>query len=425
LHAPWDRAPKGWAMLVTDPSREPDLVGPLMNSEARGWIPELELLMRDNMRRALLDEISSLYVAITRARNGLHLIFDNRVDFLAKPCGAGLVARVLRRLCGAGPSGSDQARDESILPAASWQNAGDFDNAWDGAIPGHDEPFWSITFEGVVKAAPEASRRAGSGPVLAAVPAVADGPLFPSEVAGRDETARDGTRPDETRPDETRRGRMAGASGRPPSEHTPRSPWSQDPFGDDDIALRGVLVHEYFREVRSVEDIAGDPRETAHDGARMRAAMRRASVEKSTPIDAEVAREVSEMLSRLVTGVGREGSVAEALRVGPEDEVRTEVPFVLAVSGATNSSRAALVHGRIDRLVLTRDAGGRIVRASIVDFKTGAARASKASFDAKVDSYRGQLEAYREAVAELWGLPLGSVGSTLLFVDRDEVVTLA
>ncbi|MFM7259228.1 MAG: PD-(D/E)XK nuclease family protein [bacterium] len=412
LHTPWDKAPTGWGMLVTDPSREPDLVGPLLNNQARQWIPELELLKRDNMRRALLDEISGLYVAITRARKGVHCIFDNRVDLTAKPSGAALMARVLGRLTQAKDAmeGRSPGAETSFSPP--WQEAGDFGEALADGVPGSDEPFWSVSFGGSASAGSASGGGAGAEVSASSPRKFDEGPLFPSLAAGYIETQSD-----------SKHG--ADVSARPPSEHFSSSPWAQDPFGDEDIALRGVLVHEFFRSVRSVEEIAEDSIETAHDGARMRAAVLRASVEKATPIDEEVVREVSEMLGHLVSRVGRADSVAEALRVGPDDEVRTEVPFVRAVSSLSPAHRTALIHGRIDRLVLVRDASGRIVRASIIDFKTGAAHATADALDSKVASYRPQLEAYREAVAELWNLPIASVGSALLFVDRDEVVRLA
>ena len=44
--------------------------------------------------------------------------------------------------------------------------------------------------------------------------------------------------------------------------------------------------------------------------------------------------------------------------------------------------------------------------------------------DAKIAAYRSQLEAYGDAVAEMFSLPRDRVRLELLFVDREEVVRL-
>jgi len=82
----------------------------------------------------------------------------------------------------------------------------------------------------------------------------------------------------------------------------------------------------------------------------------------------------------------------------------------------------ALYEGRIDRLVLVKD-GGLPRRAEVLDYKTdriapqdkdGLARAARA--------YRGQLRVYREAVAQLYDLPLASVQGALVFLGSGAVV---
>ena len=71
-----------WGMLVTSPNEAPKLVAPLANEAVRNWVPELSVLERDERRRGLLDDLSTLYVALTRARQGLDtLTSTNHVGF--------------------------------------------------------------------------------------------------------------------------------------------------------------------------------------------------------------------------------------------------------------------------------------------------------------------------------------------------------
>jgi hypothetical protein len=375
-----------------------------------------------------------------------------------KLTGAALIAAVLGRLA---RNASDEISSPAVvastpLPASIWRDAGDFTEARKDAVHPNGDPFWSVTFAGVCAssdAAPQTMEGASKTVAAASVATkLAVGrttePLFTAQANDAGHAAIESEVELETRSavsreperemsagaisesglsDEKTAARTAseppgGASARPPSEHRASSPWVQDPFGDDDIAVRGVLVHEFFRHVRDIEELVGDPTAIAADGARLRAAMLRTAVEKATPIGGAIATDVAGMLQRLMAGVGRVDSVAEALRVGASDEVRTEVPFVRAVHSDIPSRRAALVHGRIDRLVLSHDSQGRVAHATVLDFKTGAVHTPSDAFAAKVSLYRAQLEAYREAVCELWRLPSHAVVIKLLFVDRDEVV---
>jgi hypothetical protein len=210
--------------------------------------------------------------------------------------------------------------------------------------------------------------------------------------------------------------RAAGRA-KPPSSHDAPALWAFDPFGDDDIALRGVLVHECFREIHSIETllaaVAPDPTRLAELVQR---AASRAAVEKGTPVSERLRDEARAMLVRLAAGAGTPGSVAESLRIGPRDEVRNEFPFL------RETPTGAVTSGRIDRLVLHRDDGGRVVRATILDYKTGAVGKSSEQLAATLIGYRDQMRAYCGAVEELWSLEPGAARAELLFVDREEVV---
>ncbi|MFO0000127.1 MAG: PD-(D/E)XK nuclease family protein, partial [bacterium] len=81
-----------------------------------------------------------------------------------------------------------------------------------------------------------------------------------------------------------------------------------------------------------------------------------------------------------------------------------------------------VIAGRIDRLILHRDASGQVHSATILDYKTGAVGVSSSVFESKLLGYRAQMRAYCAAVEEIWSLPSGAASAKLLFVDRDEVV---
>jgi hypothetical protein len=209
--------------------------------------------------------------------------------------------------------------------------------------------------------------------------------------------------------------RRARGRAAPPSSHAQRSLWALDPFSDDDIALRGVFVHECFREVRSIDDLV----EPSRRDALMERARGRAAVEKGAPISDALSDEIRGVLSQIASSRGAPGSIGSALEVaGDAASVRVlaELAFAREVDGA-------IVNGRIDRLVLSlRD--GVPVGATIIDFKTGAKDSPREVLEAKIAGYRSQLEAYGDAVAEMFTISREAVRLELLFVDRGEVVVL-
>ena len=353
LDGDWGATPTGWGVLALDPTVPPQLVAPLMDETVRAWVPELTLVERDERRRRLLDDLSGLYVAITRAKDGVHLVMDiNQGDKL--PTGARLIL---------------EAVDAASGSADALQGADSIKAAFAKAKPGSAEPFWKAEF-GVI--APEAV------PPAVALPRTVDALV-----------------------------EIVAAPGRavpPPSMHESQL-WQFDPFKNDDVALRGVLVHECFREVRTAADIAG-----AESRARIvAAAARRASVEKGEPVRQQLIDDAVALLARVAAGpVGRE------LRAGGSIEPRTELPFV-------SETVDGLVHGRIDRLELdVRD--GRVVGATIIDFKTGAKDSTPADLEQKKRGYFEQLDGYAVAVSGMFGIDRREIRRVLLFVDRDEVV---
>lgn len=395
----WGGAPTDWGSLAIDPTKPPQMVGPLGSAEIRYWIPELAVLERDERRRRLLDDLSLFYVATTRARQGLHLVVSNEPTGKL-PTAAKLLAHALKRTEGTQDSLSEATSFAAALACASPSNA---------------EPFWSVTY----RAKPHDSRdshRATSHatshvPQSTMQPTPAACSLSASETPLVEIVATGG-----------------GGRARPPSSHERASLWSDDPFTNADIPIRGVLVHECFREFRSIEDLAAavqsNPPSLAAFIAR---AAERAAIEKGVPVPPSMMADAEQLLTRIVQGLGQKGSIAEALRAAPSDEVRNEYPFLreVVVGDEVGTDAPSLVTaGRIDRLILHRDATGKIHSATILDYKTGAREASESVLESKLLGYRAQMRAYCASVEELWSLPSGAATAKLLFVDRDEVVSV-
>ena len=119
-----------------------------------------------------------------------------------------------------------------------------------------------------------------------------------------------------------------------------------------------------------------------------------------------------------------------ALEPGVELELRREESFALFLpsgpeaahsqAGATGARQETLWSGSIDRLVLER-VGGRVRRASILDFKTDLV--SEAGLPAAVDHHRPQLEAYARVVAHQHELEAEAIECRLLFLRAGRVLS--
>lgn len=384
LDANWGEVKAPWGMVRTDPAQPPQMVALLSNASVRSWIPELAVFERDERRRRLLDDLSAFYVAVTRAKRGLHLVMSSEPKG-EYPTGAKLIRTALVRASGA----ADRLAGAPSI-AQKYQEARVHSS----------EPFWMCEYAGEVRASKEAVPDAPASP---------DAPPPTESASGAGKAALESARPlVEIKP-------RAGGRAAPPSSHASRGLWALDPFTNDDIALRGVFVHECFREVRSIEDLV----DAASRAAIIERARRRAAAEKGEPISDSVAEGVAAMLERIASRRGKPGSIAESLEVhgdASSSRVLAELGFVREVNGA-------LVNGRIDRLVLSlRD--GVPIGATIIDFKTGAEHVTREQLSEKIDAYREQLSAYGDAVAEMFTIPREIIRLELLFVDRGEVVGL-
>ena len=367
----WGATPTGWAMLATSATEPPQLVSPLANEQVRKWIPELCVLERDERRRRLLDDLSSLYVALTRARIGLHLVIAHK-QAGKLPSAAKLIMRAV--------DGAANSKDTlgAMEPMAKALTSAKLDGS---------RPFWSARLGVLAAQKPQLLAPLAGSALNPSVPN--PGPLITIVARG-------------------------GGHAPSPSTHAPASSWEIDPFAADGdgrdssgaiIALRGVLMHECFREVLSLDAIDSAQKREAILGP----AALRASIEKGQVISTKLIDEARAVLERCATG-----PIAQALRPTAGVRVRTELPFV-------RETAEGLVHGRIDRLELT-ERDGVVVAATIVDFKTGAVGADQRAMREKIAPYAQQLSAYAEAVAEMYGIDRAKIDLRLLFVDRGEVV---
>jgi len=93
--------------------------------------------------------------------------------------------------------------------------------------------------------------------------------------------------------------------------------------------------------------------------------------------------------------------------------VHPEFPFAITHEGS-------VLRGSIDRLVLIRR-DGQVVAADVIDYKTDAFE-DEAALDVKAAHYRPQVNAYRQAVAQIFKLPGSAIRAVLFFVHGPRVV---
>lgn len=344
-----------WAALVPDPTGAPVAIAPVVNKDFVSLSPLLAAFRAEAQVSRLGDDVSKLYVALTRAKEAIHLVCPPT-------------------------SASDDPR---LTPTWILRRAVDgFEQAYLTAQPGGtDGPFW--TFE-----APDID--------------LGELPPAPARV--------ERTQPAPSVPELVRVARPTGV--RAPSSHAGAGRFFAAEFEGLPDGERGSIAHAWFERVRWLD---GRSLEGIDEGALLESV----SVEIGRPVDRALADEVRAMVARSLEGpMGAVLDPARAASWGCDSvEVRTEMPFA-AVLGET------LVRGRMDRVVLGVS-GGRVVRAEVVDWKTGAATASGDGLERRLAGYREQMDGYRRALAAMFGLAPGAVTAVLAFPERGELVEVA
>ena len=98
-------------------------------------------------------------------------------------------------------------------------------------------------------------------------------------------------------------------------------------------------------------------------------------------------------------------------------EVLNERPFAVRIDDR-------VLTGFIDRLVLLHR-GGRIEAADVIDFKTDdLTRQDNEAVTQRTAIYRPQLQAYRDAVARMLGLPADRISARLVYAAIDRHVQI-
>ncbi len=165
---------------------------------------------------------------------------------------------------------------------------------------------------------------------------------------------------------------------------------------------RGTLIHKWFEQIEWLDD--GPPSDE-----QLLAAAR--TLPPSTLDPARVLPEFRSLLNKpkIAAALTRESSTHRSLT----PRVLREHPFACRFE-------QTLINGIIDRLVLWSD-GDQVVAAELIDFKTDTV-ADDTSFAARIETYRPQLDSYRRAVAQLFGLAAKHVSAKLVFVQRGDVI---
>ena len=178
---------------------------------------------------------------------------------------------------------------------------------------------------------------------------------------------------------------------------------------------RGLLFHAWFEQIEWLDD--GEPGD-----AELRQAAKRFS-DAHLDIEVEMAQfrrmlsqpTIRSVLSHVgyqdLSQLGFKGEWCVELFSQPfELEVLREWPFAVR-------DQAAVVQGKIDRLVLFRQ-DERVVAADIIDFKTDAlSRTDQAGINDAVENYRAQVVIYRNAAAQLFRLEPFRISARLSFVE--------
>jgi ATP-dependent helicase/nuclease subunit A len=334
-----------------DPTARITAAFPPLNQRLRQLFSDVdELQAAQELRRAaeLRDGLSALYVALTRARHGLHLLIA--ADGATGPGSRRTFARIVR---------------EALVPGVPAIEA--------DVLYEHGNAEWYRKPE--APTAP-AAKRPHAGPLEVRLAPHAE------------------------------RTRMLPR----------RSPSSLE--GDARVDLRllldldtatamrqGSIAHAWFEAIEWLE--GGSP---AEESLRERA--REAAVETSSEeIDALLAR-----FRRWLQAPAIQRALSRA-RYPAGASVQREVPFV-------QRTGEALLEGVIDRLVLVRE-NGRVVRAEVLDFKTDQLDgADPAALHKRVEYYRPQLQAYRDAVVTLYDLEPPAVSAAVLMLEAGRVVEI-
>ena len=356
-------APKGEGVAVPERDRDTSQVVkvyPRLEKSVRMLFPEVDGALLEIKAAELRDGLSVLYVALTRARYGVHLVVPPQGE--SAKDSAGLIREAL------------SLKDEKVSDLGILLERGD--------------PRWfDHLSEAPESQAPES--------------------LHHPDEPGR--SSRGKTRPTAPDPNTPFLQPSTGGRGRNLAR---RSPSSLEGGNRVDLASalrldgvgarkRGELVHAWCKNIEWIEDGIGED-----DHLRATAL----AMAPDVPSD-QISELIAEFRSRVAAEPVRMALSRPEL---PSDlftlvRVENEFPFVRCVG-------EEIQEGFIDRLVLIqRD--GRIVGAHVLDFKTDNIEPGDAETLAlHTERYRPQIVAYCEVVREQYGLAHEDVRGELIFL---------
>jgi ATP-dependent exoDNAse (exonuclease V) beta subunit len=165
----------------------------------------------------------------------------------------------------------------------------------------------------------------------------------------------------------------------------------------------GTIIHKWLETLIWYEDWDPDPNHFLE-----------LAQEVEPNFSVEEARELG---ARLLEWLSRERVRGKLWRTAypPGSDVLTEVPFVIRLQDS-------LFTGRIDRLVRIRE-GDRVTGIEVLDYKTDAvAPEDREGLEGAARHHGEQLRVYRQAAAELFGVPAGRVKGWLVFLAAGALV---
>ena len=196
---------------------------------------------------------------------------------------------------------------------------------------------------------------------------------------------------------------------------------------ENSVAIqRGNLIHRFFQEIIWLDDTT-----TAHlsneNLSRIAAEFKTFDLPIAATID-----QFQEMIRRpVIEQLLSQEYYSDLVSSGFDSELETDIAGQAKTVSVFNEHEFAvrtpegIVHGKIDRLVLV-SVNEEIIAADIIDFKTDAFDATDENqLQEKTEFYRPQLRAYANAIERIYNLPSGRVRAKLAFVHSGFVVEVS
>ena len=186
----------------------------------------------------------------------------------------------------------------------------------------------------------------------------------------------------------------------------------------------GSLIHKWFEQIEWIEDFQFDSESLQRLASELEPALMPPHQQSQLRTSAMAYFEnclTSETIRKMLSKQQLKQTAAElgvASKSSFEVRVANESSFAVELDGQ-------MMQGTMDRFVEFR-IDGRTVAVEIIDFKTDQVDSKHPeAMAARVDYYRPQMQAYRQAASAMTGAPLACVRAQLLFVDPKSPMSFA